>query len=326
MRVIKYTAISLSLMLLAACSDDPEITTVAAPVIEDTERLAPVALEIPGVGAEESATREETSENAAVKEVAIVEDGGANVETIERSVPPVSDDIGEVVPTIDAPLPLLLSDTVQSRFASYQSGAIPMLDAVFYPLGWSTDGKFAYAIEPPDEAVGSYFLNIYIQDLVTDKILWKQAYQSEPESNVGPQSFAAYWEANEKTIKAQFETFSIVESEQTDLMAGPIPYEEDRLSYEVQKKLKGQPDFGNTAMVTEYEVIVKSASRGSKVVHKETYQKPISVLDVDVIGYLKGADPERVALLVSGVQRGWEGPPHVTWFKVIGTNLRRGFK
>lgn len=313
MRVIKYTAISLSLLLLAGCSDDKE---VKAPVIESVDRLAPVTLQIPGIGSEAPKTVVMDESNTTAN----------NVDTIERVIPPLPVDVAAVVPTIDAPVPLLLSEVVQQRFSSAQSGAIPMLNAVFYPLGWSADGKFAYAVEPPDEAVGSYFLNIYIQDLVTDKILWKQAYQSEPESTVGAQSFAAYWAANEKTINIQFEKYSIVESKQATLMSGPITYGEDRLTYQVQKKLKGQPDFGNTAMVTEYQVTVRSETRGSKVVHKETYKKPISVLDVDVIGYLKGSDPERAALLVSGVQRGWEGPPHVTWFKVIGTNLRRGFK
>lgn len=302
MRIIKYAVISLSLVLLAACSDEPEVVQLKAPVIEEVDRLAPVALKIPGT------------------------EDPVQVEKIERSVPPVETEEEKVVVTIDAPVPLVLSDIIQQRFASYRSGGIPMLDAVFYPLGWSGDGKFAYAIEPPDEAVGSYFLNIYIQDLVTDKLLWKQEYQSEPESTVGAQSFAAYWSENEKTIKAQFEKYAIVETKQTNLMVGPIAYENDRLSYQVEKKLKGQPDFGNTAMVTEYQVQVRSATRGSKVVHKEIYTKPISVLDVDVIGYLQGSDPERAALLVSGVQRGWEGPPHITWFKVIGTNLRKGFK
>ena len=219
MRVIKYTAIGLSLLLLASCSDDPDVKTVTAPVIEEADRLAPIALQIPGVG---TSTADSTVEN---------------IEPIERSVPPVTEELGEVVPTIDAPVPLLLSDLVQQRFAVFQSGenAIPILNAVFYPLGWSTDGKFAYAIEPPDEAVGSYFLNVYIQDLVTDKLLWKQNYQSEPESTVGPQSFAAYWAENEKTIKAQFAKYSIVESEQTDLMTGPIPYQSDRLHTKCRK-------------------------------------------------------------------------------------------
>ena len=109
-------------------------------------------------------------------------------------------------------------------------------------------------------------------------------------------------------------------------MTSNIVFGEDVLSYTANKNFKAQPDFGNMAFVTEYNVEVESVTKGRKTVHKERYKTPLSVLDVDVIGYLRGDDPERVALVVAGVKRGWEGPPHVTWFKVIGANLRVGFK
>ncbi len=318
MSVIKYTAISLSLLLLAGCSDDQAAKTVVPPVIKDAERLAPVSLQIPGVGGGPTTTQVMATDNSTAN----------NVETIERAIPAEDAGLGSVVPTVDAPLPLLLSDVVQRRFSNPQSGSnvIPMLEAIFYPLGWSADGKFAYAVEPPDEAAGIYMLNIYIQDLVTDKVLWKQEYKSNPGSTTDAKSFAAYWGAGGKLVQNQFKKYGIVESKQTDLMGGPIGVGNDRLTYQVQKTVKAQPEYGNTEMVTAYQVMVKSDTHGSKVVHKETYKKPISVTDVDVIGYLQGSDSERVALLVSGVRLGWEGPPHVTWFKVIGTNLRRGFK
>ncbi|RVU83658.1 hypothetical protein EOL70_15130 [Leucothrix sargassi] len=319
MRGIKYTAVSVALLLLVACSDEPEDTTASAPVIEEADRLAPVALKIPGVDGDAP---------VAPPSLPVPEELPDTNDTIERSIPPVAEEEGEVVPTIDAPLPLLLSDVVGRRFANLASenNGLPMLNAVFYPLGWSVDGKFAYAVEPPAEASDSYFLNIYIQDLVTDKILWKQEYRSDPASADAIGSFAAYWAAADKVITSQFEKYAISEVEQANLMAGPIGFENDQLTYEVNKTRKPQADFGNANMVTNYDVRVRSAVRGSKQVHKETFAKPINVLDLDVIGYMQGSDPERIALLVSGVRRGWEGPPNVTWFKVIGTNLRRGFK
>src|SRR5688572_4978733 len=44
----------------------------------------------------------------------------------------------------------------------------------FYPIGWSRDGKFAYLVEPPDEACGCYFAEIVIVNLKTDKVLWQE--------------------------------------------------------------------------------------------------------------------------------------------------------
>lgn len=317
MRSIQISAACMGFLLLTACSDEPDTseTQVQTPITieESADRLPPVELKIPGVDGDTDVTIMPAEDDV------IPAPGQVAEETL---VP------GQPVPTIDIPRPLILSDVVHSRFSNLLEGpsGAPILDAVFYPLGWSPDGKLAYAIEPPDEAVGSYFLNIYIQDLVTDEILWKDNYQSVPESDQGPQSFAAYWMANEKAINEQLEKFTISKVENSALYAGPISQGDDSLKYNITKKLSAVPDFGNVAMVNEYQVIVQSAQRGSKTVHREKYDKISGIMDVDVIGYLRGSDEERVALLVAGVKRGWEGPPHVTWFKVIGTNLIRGFK
>lgn len=317
MRSIQISAACLTLLLLTACSDepDPSETQAQAPLVieESADRLPPVELKIPGVDGDTDVTLMPAEDDVIPAPGQVAE---------EALVP------GQPVPTMDIPRPLILSDVVHSRFSGLLEGpsGAPILDSVFYPLGWSSDGKLAYAIEPPDEAVGSYFLNVYIQDLVTDKILWKDNYQSAPESNQGPQSFAAYWMANEKTINEQLAKFKISKAENSALYAGPISQGDDSLEYNVTKKLRAEPDFGNVAMVSEYQVIVQSAQRGSKTVHSEKYDKMSGIMDVEVIGYLRGSDQERVALLVAGVKRGWEGPPHVTWFKVIGTNLVRGFK
>ena len=310
-------SIGLCLVLLAGCSEDEPPKTATTPLTLNIDNTSQVALKIPGVDDEIPEVAElSTDENGIVT--------GA----IERSDVPVEQDTGTSVPTIDIPRPLLLSDVVHNRFSNLLQGpaGVEILDAVFYPLGWSPDGKLAYAIEPPDEAVGSYFLNVYIQDLVTDKILWQDKYQSKPETTTDVESFAAYWQVNQSKMEAQLKKYSIKQVGDSVLFAGSISNKDDRLDYVVKKKLKGQPDLGNLAVVTEYQVMVTSDKLGSKTVHKEKVNNNTRMLDVDVIGYLRGDDEERVALLIAGVRRGWEGPPHTTWFKVVGTNLKRGFK
>ena len=321
MTTLKLSTIALSVVLLAGCSEEapPPANTTAPVTLEPTNtNTSQVTLKIPGV------------DDLPADTVELATDGiNAPVTgTIERVDIPVDPEITDVAPTVDTPRPLLLSEVVRQRFSDLLQGpaGAEILDAVFYPIGWSEDGKFAYAIEPPDEAVGAYFLNVYIQDLVTDKILWKDKFQSEPESTKGVQSFAAYWQANQSGMEAQLKKYGITQSDDSVLFAGTISNGDDRIKPLLKKTLKGQPDFGNLAMVTQYQVRVTSEKLGSKTVHKETYKKPIDILDVDVIGYLRGDDPERVALLIAGVRRGWEGPPHTTWFKVVGTNLRVGFK
>ena len=315
MSTFQLGAITLAALLVAGCSEEQPPQNTTAPVTLEIENTAKVPLKIPGVGDESDVAELATDEAGVVKG------------TIEREVP-VDPDTGDSVPTIETPNPLLLSSVVRNRFSNLLQGpaGARILDAVFYPLGWSADGKFAYAIEPPDEAAGIYFLNVYIQDLVTDKILWQDKFQSEAETTTGILSFAAYWQANQSAMEARFKKHGINQTNDSVLFAGAINNKEDRIDYLAKKKLKGVPDLGNIAVVTEYQVLVTSEKLGSKTVHKEQPKQIARILDVDVLGYLRGEDQERVALLIAGVSRGWEGPPHVTWFKVVGTNLKRGFK
>lgn len=317
MTPLQLSSITLLVVLLAGCSEEQPPETTKAPITLNVANTTPVALKIPGVGDEQTEVPMLTTDGA-----------GIVTGTIDRADVPVEADNASNIPTVDIPRPLLLSDVVHNRFSHLLQGpsGVEILDAVFYPLGWSADGKFAYAIEPPDEAVGAYFLNMYIQDLVTDKILWQDKYQSKPESSDDAQSFAAYWQTNQSEMEAQLKKYGIKQVNDSVLFAGAVKSGYDRLNYVVKKKLKGQPSFGNLAMVTEYQVMVTSEKRGSKTVHQENYKNFISVLDVDVIGYLQGDNPNRAALLIAGVKRGWEGPPHVTWFKVVGTHLKAGFK
>jgi len=317
MTPIKPYAIVLSALLIAACNEEQPRKSATTPVNMDAENTQELALKIPGVDDKPDVPRLK------------IDTRGVTGGSIERLEIPIN--TGGTLSAVETPRPLLLNDVVRNRFSNLLQGpaGTEILDAIFYPLGWSTDGKFAYAIESPDQAAGSYFLNVYIQDLVTDKIIWIDKYQSEPGAAKGIQSFAEYWQAKQSTVAAQLKKQGVKRVSESVLFAGSISNNDDnddRLDYVVKKKLKGQPDFGNLAMVTEYQVDVTSDNLGRKTVHKEQYKKTISVLDVDVIGYLRGQDKKRVALLITGVRRGWEGPPHTTWFQVVGVNLRSGFK
>lgn len=313
MTLFQLSAITLSALLVASCSDEPA-PQPTAPLTLNAEASKAVSLNIPRVG-DETVVAELTTDAS-----------GVVTGSIERDVPSVPEASANGSGA-SGPRPLLLSGVIRNRFSNLlpESDSIEFLEAGFYPLGWSVDGKFAYAVEPPDEAVGAYLLNVYIQDLVTDEILWQDKYQSKPETNTGIQSFAAYWQANQSAMQARLKKFGIKQDIESVLFAGVINNKDDRIDYVVKKTLKGQPDLGNLALVTNYQVQVTSEKLGSKIVHKQEFKKA-RVLDVDVVGYLRGDDEQRAALLIAGVSRGWEGPPHVTWFKVVGTNLNGGFK
>lgn len=77
---------------------------------------------------------------------------------------------------------LKLERSIKKRFRSYyrQRPGEQLMPETFYPVGWSRDGKFAYYLEPVDEACDCYFAKLFILDLKTDRVLWSFNYSSEP--------------------------------------------------------------------------------------------------------------------------------------------------
>ena len=75
----------------------------------------------------------------------------------------------------------------------------------FYPVGWSKDGKFAYYVEPVDEACGCYFGKLVIVDLKKDAVVWQFDYSSEDdaENSKKPKTLAALWAAKSQTLLEQ---------------------------------------------------------------------------------------------------------------------------
>src|SRR6187401_1753231 len=89
-----------------------------------------------------------------------------------------------------------------------------LLPEAFYPTGWSRDGKFAYYIEPPDEACGCYFAELVIQDLRTDKEVWK--FKNDPESRTNAKGeileddMRRLWRRNQKLFSSKLREHGII--------------------------------------------------------------------------------------------------------------------
>src|SRR5690606_32256111 len=84
----------------------------------------------------------------------------------------------------------------------------PFITESFYPIGWSRDGKFAYYVEPADEACGCYFGRFVIQDLKTDKILWQDEYTGEMEV-VPEETLDSFWPKKQKEYAAKLKEYGI---------------------------------------------------------------------------------------------------------------------
>ena len=230
----------------------------------------------------------------------------------------------------DKPAELKLERTIRFRFgrpARDQPGQGFSTES-FYPIGWSKDGKFAYYVEPVDEACDCYFAKLFILDLKNDKILWSFDYNSEfleeAKEAKRPYSFATLWNANKKQFSEKLREHGIVQQHRFALLSFPISYMGDRLTTELKLKEIGDEEARLYGVVNRATLLVRSQRKGRKTVLDETFSE-VRPLDLRVVGYVKSPYEPKIAIILVAVYRGYEGPPHVGEVKIVGATLASGY-
>jgi hypothetical protein len=199
------------------------------------------------------------------------------------------------------------------------------LTASFYPIGWSRDGKFAYYVEPADEACGCYFAEIVVQDLVTDKVVWSEKYSSDILEKPEDENLDSFWAKKQKKYSAKLNQYGIVPVDNPRLVFPSIESDGDVLTPKVAVRIKTDDDLEVIGNVT---VSLESKRRGSKVVLRDVYKKGevSGFRNAEIAGVLKSPFVDRIAIIIVEEYRGWEGPPNITGIKVSGASLKTGFK
>lgn len=200
-----------------------------------------------------------------------------------------------------------------------------LLTESFYPIGWSRDGKFAYLVEPPDEACGCYFAEIVIQDLKTDKVLWKERYDSSTLEKPEEEDLDSLWPKKQKEYSAKLNEHGIEPIGEAKLLHPSINFKGDVLTPKIDVSIKTDNAFEVDGTVT---LKLNSKKRGSKIVRRDVYKKEDTngFRNAEITGSLKSPFESRVAVIVVEEMRGWEGPPNVTSIKISGATLTTGFK
>lgn len=218
---------------------------------------------------------------------------------------------------------------VLNGFGEPESGKEPtnttFLTASFYPIGWSRDGKFAYYVEPPDEACGCYFAEIVIQDLVTDKIVWSDKYSSDILDKPEDETLDTFWAKKQKAYSAKLNQYGIEPIDGWRLSFPSIEFDGDVLTPKVAVRIKTDDDL---EVIGDVTVSLESKRRGSKVVLRDVYRKGevSGFRNAEIAGMLKSPFVDRIAIIIVKEYRGWEGPPNITGVKVSGASLKTGFK
>jgi hypothetical protein len=230
-----------------------------------------------------------------------------------------------------APTEVRLQSLIRRRFASFY-GNRPGQELIierFYPIGWSRDGKLAYYVEPGDEACGCYFAKLVIKDLKTDKVLWQFDYNSsdlqDTLKNRTPESLGALWRYKRDLFNSKLREHNIDARGRFALLLFPAAYEGDQLTVDLKtKETGGEQIYG---VISNAVLQLNSKRKGRKTVFEQTYKPDEgSPLDMKVLGYLKSPFEPRVAVVLTEVWRGYEGPPHTTHVTIVGASLDTGFK
>ena len=126
------------------------------------------------------------------------------------------------------PRVLNLDPTVRRTFKKFYVRAYPggpiqgLLTELFYPIGWSRDGKFAYYSEPADEECGCYFAELAIVDMRTDKVLWqfKNNWEERVAADGSPieDDIRKLWNRNAKTFEEKLREHKIEQAARFSLL------------------------------------------------------------------------------------------------------------
>jgi hypothetical protein len=207
------------------------------------------------------------------------------------------------------------------QFEAFEAPNSQLIVGKLIPLGFSPDGKFAYVTEPPDEACGCYFFEFHIQDLETDRDLYKKRVEIDGTANI---EWDRVWRQYRTTFLAQLDSHRIVLGKFQQQQQFPIEVDSTTLNLRIDCSTV-LSDFGDDArFVAIAQVFLSSKDWGEKRVAKLNYFHG-NVMSLKEGCYLKSPFEDRVVLILLRESRGWEGPPNPIEHVVIGARMKTRF-
>ena len=291
---INTSLLSLFILAITACSDKEEVSLTL------TDPTTP-------------AITEATTGDQKVIEAIKNDDDTLALTIPEQSPPPV---------TPDYPFKsLALESQLEKKFGRNVTGSSSFMPEGFYPLGWSEDGdKFAYASQQViNGASDPSTFNVFVQDLITDKIIWR----TPPEKSSKHSKNTNRWELYKSTVLSELKKHNISLNSDLSLQSPPISLKKDTLSYKV-KVLRSK----KYSSLKGYKILLKSSKKGIKKVANVTFKNKFfdevgSKSQVHILGYLQGANPKRIGLLVGVLELRSKGVQSVR-YKIVGASLTAG--
>lgn len=230
------------------------------------------------------------------------------------------------------PKKLSLSNLVKSTFSDrklFPKGTHSFISDNFYPLGYTQSGKFAYIVEH-DSTDPAWLIDIdvVIQDLVTDKIVWKYNYRKDMGKlhvSNRKDGFKKFWAQKSKLINSKLNHYHIGKFKKMPKVKQIFMRYKNYMvdTYESNKK-RYSKDWGRK-FLTESTIYISSKSKGHKIINHQRYKLPSYIIARKPLGGIALGDGKRQAIIVGKVGQGWEGALNLT-YEVVGANLAVGFK
>ena len=231
----------------------------------------------------------------------------------------------KVVTPLSVPQSLMLENIAMRSFSSYRSTIqeAPFLYDKFYPLGYSTDGKIAYAIEYDTDPRDMVYIKTIVQDLVSDKVLWSHEFKRE--DNISNTDFNLFWKESNQEILQKLNHYNMYYNNALPIYQEKLYYKHDALFLTSKSQKSYQKDWG-MEFLNSSTIYLRSEKHGQKILNQKKYNGE-HVLARKVLGYMPLGErgSRRVAVVVATVHRGWEGPPHKIEYEIVGANLAVGF-
>jgi|GEM_PF-5013515 len=192
--------------------------------------------------------------------------------------------------------------------------------AVFYPVGWSESGRFAWIMREEKPETNSYTFYYYIQDLKSGEMLWrtvKSFSRKALTNNDFPDTTGLAFKAKLAELKI------VLASEDVRVKKFPMASGPDTLNVMVNKQ---NDVFKENAILNKVELILQSRHMGDKTVYfRQNTEGSPALQDLALCAALRSPYEQRLALILCKRYLGFDEVCTVR-FQVIGTHMTDGWK
>lgn len=250
----------------------------------------------------------------------LFEDGDSDTNTKQENTPAVEITKQDIQNTDNEQVSFVSGDYHLPSELSYFKKSGDFLADKFYPIGWSKDGKFAYITEPADEGSGFYLFEIVVFDAVNNKVAWSWKPEDSEEGNL-----STIWKKNYNLFKEELNKFQIEQDDNIELKKGKTTFKGNEYQLVLDTKTETDPDFGFD-LIKELKITINSPELGTKEIYSSKMDEYLMYIGAFIPGYILSPYNGRIVVLCQLEQVGYEGPPNIVFFQLVGSDLLLGFK